>query len=144
MAWGMSFERDAEHDVVTATFTDCILVTDEDVYRWRDEVEAQFAKFNGRVDLLINLDGLVVRHTAGRTFGKVRREVLERNTHRSYRYGGDTTTLVFINTSGAINGAAVNHYPSREAALAAMLAEREALRKRGFTPFLPGVLNTKR
>ncbi|MBN8230352.1 hypothetical protein JYK02_22845 [Corallococcus macrosporus] len=144
MAWGMSFERDAEHDVVTASFTDCILVTDEDVNRWGREVEEQFAKFNGRVDLLINLDGLVVRHTAGRTFGKVRREVLERNTHRSYRYGGDEMTLTFINTSGAIHGAAVNHFPTREAALAALLAEREALRKRGFTPFLPGVVNTKR
>ncbi|RKH67477.1 hypothetical protein [Corallococcus llansteffanensis] len=135
MAWSMSFEHDAEHDVVTANFTDCILVTDEDVYRWRSEVEAQFAKFNGRVDLLINLDGLVVRHTAGRTFGKERREVLERNTHRSYRYGGDEMTRIFINTSGAINGAAVNHYPTREAALAALLAERESLRQRGFTPF---------
>ncbi|RKI70319.1 hypothetical protein D7X55_10300 [Corallococcus sp. AB049A] len=144
MAWSMSFERDAEHDVVTAHFTDCILVTDEDVFRWRDEVEAQFAKFNGRVDLLINLDGLVVRHTAGRTFGKVRREVLERNTHRSYRYGGDEMTLMYIGTSGVINGAAVNHYPNREAALAAMLAERESLRKRGFTPFLPGVVSPKR
>ncbi|MFB1485215.1 hypothetical protein [Corallococcus sp. RDP092CA] len=143
MAWGMSFERDVENDVVTATFTDCILVTDEDVQRWRRDVEAQFAKFNGRVDLLINLDGLIVRHTAGRTFGKVRREVLERNTHRSFRYGGDETTLVFINTSGAINGAAVNHYPTREAALAALLAERDSLRKRGFTPFLPGVVNSK-
>ncbi|AFE07806.1 hypothetical protein COCOR_07902 [Corallococcus coralloides DSM 2259] len=144
MAWGMSFERDAEHDVVTANFTDCILVSDEDVFRWRDEVEAQFAKFNGRVDLLINLNGLIVRHTAGRTFGKVRREVLERNTHRSYRYGGDQMTLMYIGTSGVINGAAVNHFPTREAALAALLAERESLRKRGFTPFLPGVVTSKR
>ncbi|RKH13514.1 hypothetical protein D7V97_05295 [Corallococcus sp. CA053C] len=135
MAWSMSFEHDAEHDVVTANFTDCILVTDEDVYRWRSEVEAQFAKFNGRVDLLINLDGLVVRHTAGRTFGKERREVLERNTHRSFRYGGDEMTRMFISTSGAINGAAVNHYATREEALAALLAERESLRQRGFTPF---------
>lgn len=139
MAWSMSFDHDAQNDVVTASFTDCILASDEDVYRWKRDVEAQFAKFKGRVDLLINLDGLVVRHTAGRTFGKERREVLERNTHRSFRYGGDEMTRMFVTTSGAINGAAVNHYPTREAALAALLAEREALRKRGFTPFHPGV-----
>lgn len=143
MAWSMSFDHDAENDVVTASFTDCILASDEDVYRWKRDVEAQFAKFKGRVDLLINLDGLVVRHTAGRTFGKERREVLERNTHRSFRYGGDEMTRMFVTTSGAINGAAVNHYPSREAALAALLAEREALRKRGFTPFHPGVGSSK-
>ncbi|WP_235685555.1 hypothetical protein [Corallococcus sp. Z5C101001] len=139
----MSFDHDAENDVVTASFTDCILASDEDVYRWKREVEAQFAKFKGRVDLLINLDGLVVRHTAGRTFGKERREVLERNTHRSFRYGGDEMTRMFVTTSGAINGAAVNHYPSREAALAALLAERDSLRKRGFMPFHPGVGNSK-
>jgi hypothetical protein len=143
MPWSMSFEYDPQNDVVTASFTDCVLVSDEDVYRWRRDVEAQFAKFNGRVDLLINLDGLVVRHTAGRTFGRERREVLERNTHRSYRFGGDEMTRMFIQTSGAINGAAVNHYPTREAALAALLAEREALRKRGFGPFVPGVASNK-
>ncbi|MCY1036698.1 hypothetical protein OV207_35000 [Corallococcus sp. BB11-1] len=139
----MSFVHDAEHDVVTANFTDCILASDEDVYRWCREVEAQFAKFNGRVDLLINLDGLVVRHTAGRTFGKERREVLERNTHRSFRYGGDEMTRMFISTSGVINGAAVNHYATREEALAALLAERDALRRRGFTPFMSNYGSSK-
>ena len=39
-------------------------------------------------NLLINLDGLVVKFTAGRVFGKERSEVLERFTHRSFRYGG--------------------------------------------------------
>lgn len=143
MAWSMTFEYDAQHDVVTANFTDCILLTEEDVLRWRREVEAQFQRFPGKVDLLINLEGLVVKFTAGRVFGRERREVLERYTHRSYRFGGDDMTRMFILTSGAINGAAVNHYGTREEALKALLAEREALRKNGFTPFGGSLVGSK-
>ncbi|QDE65648.1 MULTISPECIES: hypothetical protein [Myxococcus] len=135
MAWNMSFEYDAQNDVVTAYFTDCILVNEADVLRWRKDVEERLSKYPSRVDLLINLDGLVVKFTAGRVFGKERREVLERYTHRSYRFGGDEMTRMFVLTSGAINGAAVNHYATRDEALAALQAEREALRKRGFSPF---------
>ncbi len=143
MAWRMSFDYDGVHDVVTATFEDCILNNALDVARWRTEVEGHLSKFPSKVDLLINLDGLVVKFTAGRVFGKERREVLERYTHRSYRYGGDEMTRMFVLTSGAINGAAVNHYNNRDEALAALKAEREALRKRGFSPFGGGFAGSK-
>ncbi|WP_141588388.1 MULTISPECIES: hypothetical protein [unclassified Myxococcus] len=143
MAWNMSFEYDALNDVVTAYFTDCVLVSEADVLRWRKEVEEHLSKYPPKVDLLINLDGLVVKFTAGRVFGKERREVLERYTHRSYRFGGDEMTRMFVLTSGAINGAAVNHYATRDEALAALQAEREALRKRGFSPFGGGFVSSK-
>ncbi|WP_426756253.1 hypothetical protein [Myxococcus sp. Y35] len=143
MAWSMSFEYDAQNDVVTAHFTDCVLVSEADVLRWRKEVEEHLSKYPSKVDLLINLDGLVVKFTAGRVFGKERREVLERYTHRSYRFGGDEMTRMFVLTSGAINGAAVNHFTSRDEALAALQAEREALRKRGFSPFGGGFAGSK-
>ena len=61
MAWSMRFEYDAQHDVVTAHFTDCILTNEADVLRWRREVEEHLSKYPGKVDLLINLDGLVVK-----------------------------------------------------------------------------------
>ncbi|NTX10362.1 hypothetical protein HUA74_21120 [Myxococcus sp. CA051A] len=145
MAWNMSFEYDAQNDVVTAYFTDCVLVNEEDVLRWRREVEVHLSRYagSGKVDLLINLDGLVVKFTAGRVFGKERREVLERFTHRSYRFGGDDMTQMFVLTSGAINGAAVNHYATRDEALAALKAEREALRQRGPSPFGGGFAGSK-
>ncbi|NOK03805.1 MULTISPECIES: hypothetical protein [Myxococcus] len=143
MAWSMSFEYDAPNDVVTAYFTDCVLVSEADVLRWRKEVEEHLSKYPPKVDLLINLDGLVVKFTAGRVFGKERREVLERYTHRSYRFGGDEMTRMFVLTSGAINGAAVNHFTTRDEALAALHAEREALRKRGFSPFGGGFVGSK-
>ncbi|WP_342377803.1 hypothetical protein NVS55_00780 [Myxococcus stipitatus] len=145
MAWSMSFDYDAPNDVVTAHFVDCVLSTEEDVLRWRREVEGHLARYagSGKVDLLINLEGLVVRFTAGRVFGRERREVLERFTHRSYRFGGDEMTRMFVLTSGAINGAAVNHYATREDALAALKAEREALRQRGASPFGGGFAGSK-
>lgn len=136
MAWSMTFEYDARNDVVTAHFTDCVLASEEDVLRWRREVEAHLSKYPG-------MDGLVVKFAAGRIFGKERREVLEHYTHRSYRYGGDEMTRMFVLTSGAINGAAVNHYGTRDEALAALKAEREALRRRGFAPFGGGFAGSK-
>jgi hypothetical protein len=139
----MSFDYDEVHDVVTANFEDCILNNSLDVARWRTEVEGYLSRYPSKVDLLINLDGLVVKFTAGRIFGKERREVLERYTHRSYRFGGDEMTRMFVLTSGAINGAAVNHYSTRDEALAALQAEREALRKRGFSPFGGGFTPSK-
>jgi len=120
-----------------------VLVSEAEVLVRTREVEGHLSKYPGKVDLLINLDGLVVKFTAGRVFGKERREVLERYTHRSYRFGGDEMTQMFVLTSGAINGAAVNHYTSREEALAALKAEREALRKRGFSPFGGGFAGSK-
>ncbi len=110
MAWKMSFEYDEVHDVVTATFQDCILNNSLDVARWRTEVEGYLSRHPSKVDLLINLDGLVVKYTAGRVFGRERTEVLARYTKRSFRFGGDEMTRMFVSTSGTINGAAVNVY----------------------------------
>ena len=124
MAWKMSFDYDEQHDVVTATFEDCILNNSLDVARWRTEVEGYLSKYPSKVDLLINLDGLVVKYTAGRVFGRERTEVLSRYTLRSFRFGGDEMTKMFVSTSGVINGAAVNVYKSRDEALKALLADR--------------------
>ncbi|WP_375769581.1 hypothetical protein NR798_01485 [Archangium gephyra] len=124
MAWKMSFDYDEQHDVVTATFEDCILNNSLDVARWRTEVEGHLSKYPSKVDLLINLDGLVVKYTAGRVFGRERTEVLSRYTLRSFRFGGDEMTKMFVSTSGVINGAAVNVYKSRDEALRALLADR--------------------
>ena len=124
MAWKIAFDYDERLDVVTATFEDCILNNALDVARWRTEVENHLSKYPSKVDLLINLDGLVVKYTAGRVFGRERSEVLMRYTRRSFRYGGDEMTKMFVSTSGVINGAAVNVYRSREEAMKALLADR--------------------
>jgi hypothetical protein len=126
MAWKMTFDYDDVYDVVTASFQDCILNNSLDVARWRTEVEGFLSRYPSKVDLLINLDGLVVKYTAGRVFGRERSQVLARYTKRSFRFGGDEMTKMFVSTSGVINGAAVNVYRNREEALQALLADRKA------------------
>ncbi|HEX8434186.1 hypothetical protein [Archangium sp.] len=126
MAWKMTFDYDEVNDVVTASFQDCILNNSLDVARWRTEVEGHLSRYPSKVDLLINLDGLVVKYTAGRVFGRERTEVLARYTKRSFRFGGDEMTRMFVSTSGTISGAAVNVYGTREDALRALLADRKA------------------
>jgi hypothetical protein len=120
----MEFHHDAQHDVVTAHFEACVLETPEDAVRWREEVEVCLARFQTKVDLLINLDGLNVKFAAGRAFGRERSAVLERFSNRSFRYGGDQTTRTFVSTSGMITGADVNAYATREEALQALLVAR--------------------
>ena len=126
MAWKMTFDYDDVYDVVTASFQDCVLNNSLDVARWRTEVEGFLSRYPSKVDLLISLDGLVVKYTAGRVFGRERSQVLARFTKRSFRFGGDEMTKMFVATSGAINGAATNVYRSREEALQALLADRKA------------------
>ena len=120
----MEFHHDVSNDVVTAHFENCVLETADDALRWQAEVEKELARFGRKVDLLINLDGLIVRFAAGRAFGRARAEVLERFAIHSFRYGGDETTRTFVNTSGMITGAEVNAFSNREQAMAALLELR--------------------
>ena len=125
--WKMTFTQDTEHDVVTATFTDVVLNTPADVSRWRREVEHLLGRYGKKVDLLVNLDGLVVKPGASRSFGRERSDVLAKYTTRSFRYGGDAQSRTSIFTSSVIDGAAANVYDSRDAALA--LIEARATRR---------------
>ncbi|SEU22037.1 hypothetical protein [Stigmatella erecta] len=138
MSWTMSFEYQAQHDIVHASFHRCLLVSPEDVCRWKAEVEEQLAAFGRRVDLVMDLDGLEVTFTAGRPFGQARREVLERFTQRAQCYGGEETTRRFLATHGGLHGRPLAHLETFDAALEAMRAEREASRQRSFAPFSGG------
>ncbi len=69
-----------------------------------------------------------------RVFGRERSEVLGRYTKRSFRFGGDEMTRMFVSTSGVINGAAVNIYKDRQEALQALLADRRGERTRRPSP----------
>lgn len=121
----MRFEVHKDLDVVEATFHGCELKTPGDVAKWRSDVERELARFGKKVDLLINLDGLVVRPGAARLFGEYRSDVLSRFTRRSFRYGGDSPTRTSVFTSSVLTGAQANVHPTRAQALAALLEDRE-------------------
>lgn len=123
--WRTIFTHDAAHDIVTARFVSCVLATPGDVLRWRRDVEAHFERYGRKVDLLIDLEGLVVKPSAARSFGTARREVLAKFTNRSFRYNGDSATRTTIFTSSVIDGADANIYASRQEAIEALLEDRK-------------------
>jgi hypothetical protein len=124
-SWWISFTYDAVNDVVDAAFRDVILENDDDVACWHREVERRFQRYGRPVDLIINLDGLIVKPSAARAFGAHRAEVLAEHTRVSYRFNGNPQTRTSIYTSAVIHGADANIYESREEALKALLAHRE-------------------
>lgn len=93
---------------------------------WRSEVEKRFQRYGRPVDLIINLDGLVVRPSAARAFGAARSEVLAEYTRCSFRYNGNAQTRTSIYTSAVLLGADANLHDSREEALKALLAFRQS------------------
>lgn len=129
MPWLMRFEYDAAIDAVNASFTDCVLATGKDVERWEREVKARLATFGRRVDLLIDMSGLVVKATASVAFGEARTRVLSTFAIHSFRYGADRTTRISVLTSSAIHGVDANVYESREDAVKALLDSRRAASK---------------
>jgi hypothetical protein len=133
MSGRMFFEYDPQNDVVHARFTRYLLVSAADVQAWRADMEEKLAQFGRKVDLLIDLDGLEVTFNAGRLFGQARRELLERYTQRAYSYGGDEMTRMFLSTSGVLHGYPVNQHETRMQAMVAMMADRDATRRRSLS-----------
>lgn len=128
MTWTIRFFHDRVYDIVEAKFANVVLENSTDVLRWRREVEQQLAAFGRRVDLLIDLDGLVVRPSASQFFGEQRAQVLMRFAIRSFRYNGSQNTLSSIAQTSQLYGAASNVFPNRAAALAALLEARRVAR----------------
>ncbi len=121
----MRFDHLKELDIVEATFAGCELKSTADVVKWRAQVERELGRFGKKVDLLIDLDGLVVRPAAARLFGEYRSDVLSRFTRRSYRYGGDSATRTSVFTSSVLTGAQANVHATRQLALAALVEDRK-------------------
>ena len=122
--WRMTFTYLAEHDAVCARFEKVELVSAADALRWSTEVALKLGSFGRKVYLLIDLEGLIVKPTAARDFGRLRAEVLSKYALASYRYGGDRPTITTVYTSSVLHNAAANHYGSFEEAVAAMKRDR--------------------
>ncbi len=134
MPGNVTIEYDPQNDLVQVRFTRCILVNRADVKEWRADLEEKLGGFGRKMDVVIDLDGLEVTFTAGRLFGQARWEVLERYALRASCYGGDELTRMFLSTSGVLHGYPVMESDTREQAVAALKAAREAARKRTVIP----------
>ena len=124
MPWSMRFDYDVTIDAVHASFTDCVLSTAADVTRWEREVSLRLSTFSRRVDLIIDMSGLLVRPAVSALFGKARSRVLGTYSIHSFRYGADRATSISVLTSAAIHGVDANVCETRADAVAALLASR--------------------
>ncbi|MCS6857088.1 MAG: hypothetical protein NZM37_05205 [Sandaracinaceae bacterium] len=132
--WKITFRYHPLYDIVEASFENCILQSIEDVHAWEKEVSTRLGAFGKRVDLLIDLSGLVVKAKAGPAFGQARARVLKRFVNHSTRYHGDPTTKTAVLTSAVLHHIDANIYESREAALQALLRlKKEDEAKKGTT-----------
>lgn len=128
--WKIEFVLHEDVGVVEALFDGVFLIRADDVEEWDRRVRAGLARFGGKVDLLIALDGLRVKPAAARRFGEARAAVLDEFARRSFRYGADPWTATSISTSSVLDGADSNLFGTREEALEALLNSREAMRRR--------------
>ncbi|HXX68414.1 MAG TPA: hypothetical protein VEK07_14590 [Polyangiaceae bacterium] len=113
-------------DAVVAT-VDWSLETEEDVRSWYEEYRAYFVgRFRRKVDLILELSDFHVSPTVATLFGQYRARILDQFTKRSYRVNQRSRERTFMYTSAALHGAPANHFTSIDAAIAALLADREA------------------
>lgn len=128
MGTHMRFVLDEQYDIVEAFFEAYELRSAADVLAWRAKVERELGRFGHKVDLLINLDGLVVRPAAAKLYGEHRSQLLALFANRSFRYGGDNATRTTVFTTSVFTGAEANVFPSRREALEALLDDRRKSR----------------
>jgi hypothetical protein len=124
--WSMRFWHDAEHDIVTMTFQDCVLSTPHDATDFMREVFVHIQRHKVPTDVLIDYAGLNVKAGAARQFGLERAEFARRFVRRSFRYNVDKTSRTAVYTSSVLDNAGANIFETREQALQALLAARGA------------------
>jgi len=126
MSGSMRFEYLSDCDAVHASFILCVLEAKEDVDRWEREVGQRLSTFGRKVDLIIDMNGLQVRAKAGSAFGAARARVLTKHSKHSVRYGGDRTTRTSVLTSAVIHAVEANFHETKEDAITALRALRDA------------------
>ncbi len=118
------FKHRAAIDVVVA-YVDWAVETEDDMRAWYEEYRQFFARLGRKMDLVLELTNFRVNPRVATAFGEYRARVLRDFTKRSYRVNQAPREKTFMYTSSAIHGAPSNHYESIEAAVAALLADRE-------------------
>ncbi|MBN2385076.1 hypothetical protein JXQ70_19550 [bacterium] len=131
--WSMHFWYDAQNDVVTMTFKDCIILTPQDATDFMKVVFEHIQRHKTPTDVLIDYSGLTVKGAAMRQFGVERSGFGRLFVKHSFRFHVSSAENLAIQTSSILDGAEVNIYRTRDEALAALLALRakQAAEKRG-------------
>jgi hypothetical protein len=122
----MRFRFVHEHQVVVVT-SKMVLKTKQDVIDWHERYCDYFrTHFAGkRVDVIFDLTDFHVQGPAMAHFGEYRAKVLNEFHNRSYRFHIDSKLKTVMYTSSVIHGVTSNAFPTFEAAVAALIADRK-------------------
>jgi len=120
----LKFQYRAEHDVVIVT-VDWSVETEDDLEPWSEAYASYFRKkFKRKVDAILDLTKFQLNPRVARRFGEVRARVLQQYMGRTYRVHASSVVKTAMYTSHVLHGAPANEYPTVEAALKQLLADR--------------------
>ncbi|MBN2716938.1 MAG: hypothetical protein JXX14_13885 [Deltaproteobacteria bacterium] len=120
----MKFEHDTENDIIIA-LPDWCVVDEADCKVWYKEWEDYMKPFGRKMDCIMILDGFKVDSGIAAEWGEYRAKVNKEYIRFGYRVHPDTTTNIYIKTSGVKYNAATNMAPSIKDAVAAIKDARE-------------------
>jgi hypothetical protein len=121
----INFQYRCLHDVVIA-YVDWHIETLEDLDAWYAQYEAYFrGRFPRKVDLILELSKFRLSPKVVGRFRELRNRILDDYTVRSYRVNEPPMERAMMYAGAVLNGGPANHYETIEAALAALIEDRE-------------------
>jgi hypothetical protein len=127
----LKFQYLAEHDVLVVT-VDWRIDTESDIELWYEAYARHFRKhFKRKVDLILDLTRFHLNPRIAGPFGEARAKLLREYTGRTYRVKADSVVKTAMYTSHVLHNAPANEFPSIEAALQQLLADRAHKRTPG-------------
>jgi hypothetical protein len=131
----MILHYEVRYDVVTLAYRNVTIETEADVAWFVEGCDAFWKRFDGdklaheRKDLLVDMDGIVVKPRVAAAFNAARGRMTEKYLGKTYRYGGERRTITAVHLGHVLQKVDGTIYADREAALAALLADRAAAKK---------------
>jgi hypothetical protein len=120
----LKFQYRAEHDVLIVV-VDWSVDTEEDLDLWYRAYSSYFRKhFKDKVDVILDLTKFRLNPRMARRFGEVRAKLLREFTRRTYRVNVESVVKTAMYTSHVLHRAPANDFPSIEAALQQLVADR--------------------
>jgi hypothetical protein len=124
MAWKIKVQFDPTLRYYHLVYRDVVLETPEDVRAWSRDLEGRMLHEPGKVDVIIDLEGLTVKPAVVKLYDEQRIELLGRRTRHAYRYSGNPLIRTKILTSATLAGQSANVFETFEQALDALKADR--------------------
>lgn len=124
MTGTMEFNYDEAHDIVIVT-PHWRIETKEDCETWYNQWVDYAIQFGRKMDAIMVLNDFYVKAGVSVEWGQYRVKILKEHTRYTYRVSPELTTGIFIKTSGIRYNASTNEANSVEAAIQAILSDRE-------------------